>query len=495
MGRLFIAALLSCVALLLFPTSSSAQFAAVGNLDCNGLSPIQKPIKAGDICTDPRGLDDGYSRFYDNGRYIGHDEPSVGFYSRAPNSGNNMQWQITLPVERPYPGATQTLENYIAFWFGLALCDPGSFPQGTCIPDSDANNPNLAGSAFLEMQFYPPGNPPFISNISCDTTHWCASLHINSLECQIVNGQGSCNRSCTEPTNFGFIQRDGLPTGPPGPDTATDKTYTPNSQTLLMNQGDRLLITIKDVPGNTSGGLLTRIDDLTTGQSGFMIASAANGYRSLNPNTCRGTNFSFHPEFATAKFGNFVPWAALQANVNFDVEIGHFTPGATGDNDSDDAPCFSSGVTVPGCLDFAQGGDIDFDGSSYLTDWPDGTTNNATSLLLSSAKGEGIGPLSATRGNGKYQQPYPQIQIETDVGASESTCQPDGTGCTVPPSGAAFYPFYATSTSRGNCVLVVGNFSGAGINNFGGDAQYGTPNLAWFFGTNSGGLQTNPCSP
>jgi hypothetical protein len=494
MARLFLATLLSGVALL-FPASSSAQFAAAGNLDCNGLSQIQKPLKTLNVCADPRGLNEGYSRFYENGKYIGHDEPSIGFYSHTPNSGNDMQWQITLPVERPYPGATQTLENYVAFWLSLALCDPGSFPQGACIPDSDANNPSLAGSAFLEMQFYPPGNPPFISNISCDKTHWCASLHINSLECQIVNGNSVCNPNCTETTNFAFIQTNGVPTGPPGPDTATDATFTPNGQTLLMNQGDRLLITIKDAPGNRRGGVLTRIDDLSTGQSGFMIASAANGYRSLNPTTCGGTNFSFHPEFSTAKFGNFVPWAALQANVNFSGEIGHFTPGATGDNDSDDAPCFSTGVTVPGCLDLAQGGDLDFDGSSYLTDWPDGSRENATSLSISSAKGEGVGPLSATRGNGRYEHRYPQVQIETDVGASESTCQSSGAGCTVPPPGAAFYPFYATSTRRGRCEVLFGNFSGRGIDDLGGDAQYGTPNLAWFFGTNSGGLQPNLCNP
>jgi hypothetical protein len=494
MARLFLATLLSGVALL-FPASSSAQFAAAGNLDCNGLSQIQKPLKTLNVCADPRGLNEGYSRFYENGKYIGHDEPSIGFYSHAPNSGNDMQWQITLPVERPYPGAAQTLENYVAFWLSLALCDPGSFPQGACIPDSDANNPSLAGSAFLEMQFYPPGNPPFISNISCDKTHWCASLHINSLECQIVNGNSVCNPNCTETTNFAFIQTNGVPTGPPGPDTATDATFTPDGQTLLMNQGDRLLITIKDAPGNRRGGVLTRIDDLSTGQSGFMIASAANGYRSLNPTTCGGTNFSFHPEFSTAKFGNFVPWAALQANVNFSGEIGHFTPGATGDNDSDDAPCFSTGVTVPGCLDLAQGGDLDFDGSSYLTDWPDGSRENATSLSISSAKGEGVGPLSATRGNGRYEHRYPQVQIETDVGASESTCQSSGAGCTVPPPGAAFYPFYATSTRRGRCEVLFGNFSGRGIDDLGGDAQYGTPNLAWFFGTNSGGLQPNLCNP
>jgi hypothetical protein len=368
----------------------------------------------------------------------------------------------------------------------MALCDPNSFPRGKCIPDSDANNAATAGSAFLEMQFYPPGNPPFITQISCDLTHWCASLHINSLE---VMDNGRLNPNCAETTNFAFIQRDGIPTGPPGPDTMNDATATPNNQTLLMNQGDRLRITIKDVPGDVDGGVLTMIEDLTTGQSGFMIASAHNGYRTLNPNTCAGTDFSFHPEFATAKFGNFVPWAALQANVNVAFEIGHFVPGVHGDNDSDDPPCFP-GPTVAGCL----GSDVDFDGTSYLFDWPDGTRRHAESVLVHSLSGKAIGPLSAN-GDGDYVHDYHVIQIETDVGASEATCNiNNGSGCVVPPKGAKFYPFYAVANEDDDCTLMFGNFVGSEIKNFGGDAQYGTPNNTWFFGTNSGGVRPNRCN-
>jgi hypothetical protein len=491
-SRMFLAALLLLGCPLFFVATTQAQFAPRGGLDCNGLSKIQKPIKAHDICTDfrtPGGVG-AEARGEDNGVYIGHDEPSVGFYSNARHSGNNMQWEITLPRERPLP-ATQTFENYIAFWFALALCDPGSFPNGPCIPSSDANDPNQAGSAFLEMQFYPPGNPPFITQISCDLRHWCASLHINSLE---VTSNFQLNPNCTEPTNFAFIQRDGVPTGPPGPASQTDASFTPNSKTLLMNQGDRLRITILDIPGNVHGGVLTFIEDLTTGQTGFMVASAANGYQSLNPDTCAPTAFSFHPEFGTAKYGNFVPWAALQANVNFAAEIGHFTAGANGDNDADDGPCFP-GPTVAGCLNFFQGGDIDFDGNSYLFDWPDGTRHNATSLLITSRWGGGIGPRSV--GLGGYTRPYPQMQIETDVGASESTCTPSGSGCVVPPTGAQFYPYYSVVTGGGeseNCTLVFGNIHGPGVNTFGGEAQYGPPNLPWFFGTNSSGVQPTPCS-
>ena len=45
------------------------------------------------------------------------------------------------------------------------------------------------------------------------------------------------------------------------------------------------------------------------------------------------------------------------------------------------------------------------------------------------------------------------------------------------------------------CALVFGNFSGPGINNFGGDAQYGPSNLYWFFGQNTSGPRRNPCLP
>lgn len=467
------------LAWLVFPLVSMAQFPARGGLDCNGFSKIQKPLKAHDICADPR---NGHDRAEDNGKYIGHDEPSIGFFSSLPHSGNNMQWDLTLPRERALP-ATQSFENFITFWFSLALCDPGSFPNGPCIPDSDRNDPFKAGSAFLEMQFYPPGFSPFITKISCDLTHWCASLHINSLE---VMSNGELNPNCFETTNFAFIQRNGIPTGPPGFASLTEASVTPNEQTLLMNQGDHLRVTIMDAPGDTMGGVMTRIDDLTTGQSGFMIASASNGYQSADPNTCAPTNFSFHPEYATAKFGNFVPWAALQANVNVAWEIGHFEPGKEGDHDDDDQPCFD-GPTVPGCLNFAQGGDIDFDGTSYLADWPDGTENNAPSAAIR-------GPLSAAN-NGQYTRPYRKVQFETEVGASESTCMPDGSGCTVPPQGAAFYPYYSVVENEGSCAFEFGNLSGEGINNFGGDAQYGSPKLEWFFGLSSGGVRSNPCIP
>lgn len=475
-----------------YATPTHMQFPARGGLDCNGFSPTgQKPFISPSLCTDLRGANG--DRFEDNGHYIGHDEPSVQFNSQVPGSGNNVQYTLTLPKERPLP-ASQTFENQIAFWFSMALCDPGSFPQAPCTPNTD-QNPNMAGSAFLEMQFYPPGFAPFITQISCDATHWCASLHINSLEC--TAGFATCNNNCLETTNFAFIQMDGIPTGPAGPDVQTAATFTPNAETLLMNQGDKLRVTINDTPGDVTGGVTTRIDDLTTGKSGFMIASAAHQFQSLSIKDCSGTDFSFHPEYSTARFGNFVPWAALQANIGFASEIGHFQPGANGDGDADDAPCFATSPIsiLAGCI----GSDLDFDGTSYQTDWPDGSRHTPTSLQFTA-------PRFAASGSSNYRNRYPILQFETDVLASERpTCQPTGAGCTVPPQGAAFYPFFSVrgsddalapasnvNHSDDSCVFEFGNLT-RGVNNFGQDAQYGTSNLPWFFGTASGGPQANPC--
>ena len=69
----------------------------------------------------------------------------------------------------------------------MDLCDPNSTPLTPCTPVSDSNAPTAnfpgGGDAFMELQFYPPGFAPFSDNISCDDTHWCSALTIDSLEC------------------------------------------------------------------------------------------------------------------------------------------------------------------------------------------------------------------------------------------------------------------------------------------------------------------------
>src|SRR6185312_14399998 len=110
---------------------------SVGALDCNGMSPIQSTIESAKACTDIRGvlnstspyMDDGH--FYDNGRYIGHDEPDTRFLSGMHGSGNNVVFRETLgrdPKGAPtvrVPGRDRThwVELSVAPWFSMALCN------------------------------------------------------------------------------------------------------------------------------------------------------------------------------------------------------------------------------------------------------------------------------------------------------------------------------------------------------------------------------------
>jgi hypothetical protein len=300
----------------------------VNELDCNGWSPKYGTVrKLASNCTDPLRVYDGKAtRFYDNKHYIGHDEPSVKFISSRPGSGNTMTYLQKIPVDpRKAPTASGRVTDYgelsVAPWFGLPLCDPKSYPQNPCTPDSDTNtgldHPSDAGSAFMELQFYPPGYTPFIDSTSCSPTRWCAALTIDSLSCTF--GFATCNNNCIEPVNFAYLQTDGVPAGPPSPQLTNVSTLTPDRHTLMINGGDTLVVSISDPPQ----GFTTVVRDLTTHRTGFMTASAANGFMNTNIADCSGTPFTFHAEYNTAKQQNQVPWAALEGGVLMQQEIGH----------------------------------------------------------------------------------------------------------------------------------------------------------------------------
>jgi hypothetical protein len=515
---------------------SSYTPAARGELDCNGFSSVQKALHASE-CTDVRGIqgvDNSNTwggRFYDNGKYIGHDEPDATFLSNAPGSGNNVNWALNLgrdPTAAPTttsPGSdvTHWFELSPAPWFSMAMCDGNSYPQTPCTPNSDSNAPTCfgvncttatsgGGSAFMEMQFYPPGNAPFVDNESCDNTHWCAALTIDSLAC--TTNFAVCNPACTEPVNFGFIQKDGVPTGPPAPQNSTISTFTPNSSTLLMNPGDHIGVHMFDAPAPGGGDAFeVVVHDFTQHTSGFMQASAANGFQNTSITNCSGTPFNFQPEFSTAARANVVSWAALQTNISTEFETGHFEPctslskplksnpfdpadtggtynGCSGPYEraggpdqktpeTGDALCYYKGNTHPGyagpgtstppnevtgCQDNVfQNGDIDFDGTSYYADWP---TGNSPTTFPSTF----LEQFPSTNGHS-----YSQYFLQTDVALSESTCTPTA-GCTVPPQGPGnFYPYW-TQVSSSACALEFGNISSSPpfLTDFGKDAQYGT---------------------
>jgi hypothetical protein len=85
------------------------------------------------------------------------------------------------------------------------------------------------------------------------------------------------------------------------------------------------------------------------------------------------------------------------------MEIGHFEKK---DGDSDDAFCFD-GPTIPGCL----GTDDDFDGYPYHKDWPNGSPNFPTPMLVHS-------PVST--GPHGEQGSFNKIQFETDMPVIEA---------------------------------------------------------------------------
>jgi hypothetical protein len=499
----------------------------------------------------------------------------VKFISSAKGSGNTMNYAMRIPKDpTKAPTATASVTDYselsVAPWFGLAMCDGHSYPQNPCKPDSDSNlgsisNPADAGSAFMEMQFYPPGNTPLIDGASCSATQWCAALNIDSLECTF--NFVSCNTGCEEPVNFALIQTDGVPAGPPAPQRPDAATFLGNAKTLRMNPGDVVTVDFTD----PASGFTVKLDDLTTGQQGFMQASAANGFTDTNMADCSGNPFTWHAEYSSAKKQNQTPWAALEGGVLMQQEIGHGEAcssliakdgdsvsyqgggsyvdpnvfqtcmgGQEGKGKRGEGPCnpatgtcqgsetegpngptrctastshceFSDGfclpkgtraVTVNGTastessrLNFCyqnqfENGDLDYDGTSYSPDWPNGSSNFPQSFEYS-------GP--TTNGHS-----YPSVQYETDGPASEQLCNiGTGANCVVPPVGATgkFYPFWSATnketltgvTGAQPCLWNFGNdIKGITTNDFGKFKQYGHPDLARFGGTTISKVLPNP---
>jgi hypothetical protein len=117
---------------------------ARGGLDCNGFSPLQKTFRHM-MCTEI--ASNSEYGFLDNGHYVGHDEPDLGFFSNTPGSGNSMSYQMVLPKDPAGPasgtfsGPVHEFQLTPAIWFGLTMCDNESYPEGTkvCKPDSNSN--------------------------------------------------------------------------------------------------------------------------------------------------------------------------------------------------------------------------------------------------------------------------------------------------------------------------------------------------------------------
>jgi hypothetical protein len=391
----------------------------------------------------------------------------------------------------------------------MALCDTQSYPETvkTCIPDSNANitrpgSPYHAGTAFMELQFYPPGYVQQFDGFSCSATQWCVAMNIDSLSLNPLTGQ-ELNSACqsrgpltgVEYVNFAYLTHSGKPQGPPNPinfDPVASGKPDPD-QDLFLNPGDRYTVTLHD----TAHGLQTIVEDTTTGQSGLMTASAANGFGQIkyapSPSTaCQNIPYDFHPMYSTSSTQTTVPWAAATYNIAFDTEVGHFdycttvdpatgtctdTEGARSNlepTDGDDVGCFpasaSTLVPVNGCLSANTG----FDGTSYLKDWPNGNRNLTPSPTIFTS------PLTGPA----YNTNYTRVGFNTDLPDLESqleVCNRDtGAGCTrIPPTDdnapADFYPYYTSGRALGGCAWAPGqDVPGFTEQDYGKNAQYGS---------------------
>jgi hypothetical protein len=465
------------------------------------------------------------TKVFGEDEYVGHDEPSLLFYSNRPGAGNRMQYQVTLPrdpsaTHPTTPGKAYNFELHGAIWFGLALCDTQSYPEqvSTCTPDSDSNivdpavSPNHPGTAFMELQFYPPGWVPWptwqvaIGASTCSPTQWCAALNVFSVLEDPVAGTLQ-NNTCAakvgiETFQFAFVTKNGKAQAPANPLDSTLTTFTPDPQKdLFMNSGDRLALSIHD----TAQGVQASIDDRTTHQSGSMTASPANGFDQIKfdptGTSCEGTPYAFHPMYSTASEQTRVIWAAHSYNAAFSDEIGHFqfcngakvpetpfgldssgnpvvcpagnTEGSGANQrptDGDDDFCFPASEAlryrVQGCTETNTG----FDGVSYTPVWPDGNTRlHPTPFQFTSAL------------TGRdYDEPYQRVAFEADLPAVEPPCDRNtGVGCTLIPTTddgdpAQFYPFFSNATVHGTCTWQFGNSIPGNIRNFGRNAQYGS---------------------
>ena len=480
-----------------------------------------------------------------DGDYSGNDEPALQFNSTRPGSGNQSFYRVTLPRDsvvlpkQDGTGGTWNFQLHPTFWFGMDLCDPQSGPEYThdpCVPNSDTNifnspDPNAPdwighhpGGAFLELQFYPPGWTALPAGTSCTSTQWCAAMTIDSLNfsdlTNLDNNKDCLTKVSDEPVNIGMISKSGVAHSPAGPlenGKGTPNTaYTFNPSTdLLMNPGDQLAVDIHD----TTAGLTSIVHDLTTGQTGSMTASIANGFAQVQfdptAKKCSEVPYAFHPMYSTSTPNTRLEWTAHSLNVSMSDEIDHFeycnhvslNGGCQGGNatdptaDSDNDLCMRSDqsllVQINGCV---SSFDTDFDGVSYQNDWP-GTTSDPSRTSE---------PLRFSSPTFADQQ-YDAVSFQTDLvnlqrfaGVCTSTTL---SKCTVPPVGAPFYPMYTTGNAPGGgCEWREGgaNIPGA-TNTFGGSptAEWGPvvpsfyptgpASTAIFYENFENALPTNPC--
>ena len=177
------------------------------------------------------------------------------------------------PQQPDADGKSYQFELNGALWFGMALCDTQSYPEqvSTCTPDSDSNivdpavSPNHPGTAFMELQFYPPGWVPWPT--------WAVAVGASTLRPdQVVRGAEHLQPAGGPGQRDHFRTRPARPRSASSPSTSrssprtaarrrrptrcdsTLTTFTPDpAKDLFMNSGDRIRVTIHDTAQRRAG--------------------------------------------------------------------------------------------------------------------------------------------------------------------------------------------------------------------------------------------------
>ena len=274
-----------------------------------------------------------------------------------------------------------------------------------------------------------------------------------------------------------------------------------------MNSGDDLTVDMHD----TAAGFQVVIHDLTTGQSGSMTASVANGLQQVKyeptASTCHEQPYAYHPMYGSSSEHTRVPWAAHTYNVAFSDEIGHFEycngvrrgrdctrPDDETALDDDDVGCFNADdsllVPIGGCLgdrhrlrrallrpQLAGNGAEPRAGPEVPPD-PDRCSRARSSTGTRTTAGSA------------FETDLPRIEA-ADFGGSCDRLT--GNGCTNPPPGADVLPDLLDRhlddepEPNGHCVWQVGGPDIKGTTNtFGGNstAEYGPLLFSFYPGPN-----------
>ena len=402
-------------------------------------------------------------------------------------------------AERPgRNGTTWNFQLRPTFWFGLTLCDTESAPEftKTCTPDSDRNdlegtNPQgrelhrqaprqrLHGAAVLRARLGPAVRGLRLHRDSVlrgdDDRQLSSNQNTgvdNNAAMQQLHPRWGWSRS-TGPTS----PRAGMSQAPANPlftgtfdDPNFDAVNPDVHKDLFMNPGDPIRMHMHDTPA----GFRVDLFDLSTGQSGSMTASMANGFGHIlyqpNSSTCHVEPYAFHPEYSTGiPRGN--TWSAHTYNVAASDEIGHFencwrstqmatarTPAATTPTlDQDDTFCLpaadSTLVPIDGCFVRRRG----LRRAVLPLDWP-GTNPNPFIDQTAAPDADGV----HQRDHQQRHDDYSTIAFEADlprIEAEDSQFNPPfcdrttGANCVNPPAGAQFYPLlHDGDAQHGGCV-------------------------------------------